>query len=783
VSAGPAGGNRIAVLCEAGEALLLQGVFGPEARGVRAADFEQNGFSNQRVIWLDPHDLDKPSDADQDAVEAWEKLIHLVTSRLFVQLVRLGSQARSQVAEVLAWRKRFVDISREIQSHVRAYRNVLILVFERPPRADEIQGLLDGLSGFAVYIMMPQLRVAVDAPRLPHARHVWHFAVARLLSRLLTHECPEPGFYAWRALQIQDKDLSGHLRSLARKDLEAFFGWLQSQQPWDGAHGPPHWPTPQTDGAPIPPPQVWKTMADGLSQNIPVPNTAETEAVLGSFTKLASGDAPRLVAEITDPDSVTKQASETGRLWRLEHADHPRKLWEIESKQRGWWRKLTETPSEGGMGFLNQIALAMSRQLERFRLQPLVDVQLARWGDALKTDADFHQQRQILDGWARELQKARDHMVGLTKRVFLGSFCAVIVGFILAQAMRCWSGFWWAGKSFGLIPAREMGLLIALTVCGALGVAAGVVLPYYLERRAGLRAAKELCMRATDLQQRMVKRVNDRLRLCHVARVLAVTNDYLGGYFNAKQIASRAANIVKAELNSHLGGGVLTPPNAEVDEKNFDQRAYHDVSTLEVSSGASSGMARTDENEAPDNLERIRLECYEVWQENIARIDFKETGWLPQAEIARTLDSMVSRFLAKMSERYRDEALKALQDVGELERIGALVEDGLERWHLSTAQARGHMPMLSLHVNLYADGNNDFRVRTLVSTRFENVLAQLRQRSMFKKLEPEPAEVEPLSAPGVIMDVFQELPVSFDKNDANTKGFAWFDPSTTRESR
>ncbi len=767
--------RRVAFVGDRSDVEFLQALLPREVCGLAIDHFRESSFYDQAIIWLSRDDLKAPGAGDDEARRRWAQIIHLISRRLHVQLFRVTKERG--LNDLVEWQQRFEsEIDPKIQSPVRARGDVLIIVFERNPQSSEVDELARRSTDNALYLMMPELRVEQTTPRLAHSIHVWHEAVIRLLSRLLAHQPPQPGIYAWRGLEVRAGGGRSAPDGRQKEELDRFISWLCTVESL-----PRERSSEDSENGAIETTTTGKSIAQAKPEKIKEPDTSNEEGTLLDFAGMESNSAEHQVVEIASTARVEGQARAAGGKWRISQAETPARLLQIERELAGSWMKISQMePPEGGPGLANELCLSLASRIEAAQGAQAVAAQQKRWSDEFaKDNEDIGARNYSLRQMARELQRARDHLVGLVQRAVLGLFCALIVGFILAQAMESWSGIWWGGLSLGAIPTRELILLVTFAVCGGLGVAAGVVLPYLLETWRGRVAARVLWNEAVNLRKRMVERLNRRLDLCHKARVLAATFTGLAVRYITKLLAGRANEVIKGSFNSHLTGFEKTTAGLAFagasQEPSFDLAAFHDLLTLTIQVNSK--------NDEPQPVAQASLKppsCFrqalDPWKAEVPKIDFKDAGWLPQRQIPGVLDQVFRKLLESSAQETEteDSGSGKILEIQE-SNLGAL-KTRLERWYSRFSNPRENLGMMSLHFNIIGT-TNEFDLKTLVASPYSNLLKEVTANiQKVRQDNPETYTGPLLWGENVLVEVFQELLVSFDKSNVDRKGAAWFSP-------
>ena len=765
------------MVCDPPDAACLQRLLPASVHDLGLDHYQDPAFCQQPIVWLSSDDLRAPNAGNDEARRRWGQIIHLISRRLQVQLVRV-TKGRELVAR-FDWQERFKnEIDPKIQSPVRGHANVLIVVFERDPQASELEELARCAKESVVYLMMPELRVEQSTPRLVHSIHVWHEGVARLLARLVEHELPEdPGIYTWRGLQIRAEESRGAVEARLKVESERFISWLCSVDPIPR-------PQAQADGDDN---LMGRTaMGDSMAQSNPKeiaePDTSTAEAELADFAGMESQSAEKQVEMITSPEQVEKQARAAGREWRKTQAELPARLVGVEKEQGVKWRKISSMgPPEGGPGLTNEVCLSLASQVEAAGGAKAVAAQQAKWAAEFALDnEDIGARNHKLRQKARELQRARDHLVGLAQRAALGLFCAIIVGFILVQAMESWSGIWRGGVSFGAMPTREAILLVTFAVCGTLGVAAGVVFPYWLETWRGKAGARSLRGEAVELKKRMVARLNRRLKLCHSARGLAAVFTELAVYDITRLLAGRASAVIKESFNAELAGPAGQPPDWAVSDaehqQNFDLAAFHRLLTITVPVNLGESQAQRQDSTKPEWPEYYKTALH-PWIEQMEKTDFEDSGWLPRSRVHPILSQVFSH-VHEMCEQPRPpgDASCAGPEVGQ--ETQKLIKSRLEAMNSRYSHPGEDLGMMSLHFNIEGARERP-PLRILVASPHQDLRAIISDNiTKVTKARPQEYSGPLLLGEDVFVEVFQELPVIFDKTALNRTGAAWFSPGT-----
>jgi len=733
----------------------LLGLLGPNAEGLRWSEWRRPEFALQPMLWLDHSQLMPPAVADHSAHEDWQRIVHLLAPRTFVEVEIIDDDAPA--SEIQSWRDRFAQqVEPEIQAQANRISHVVILVFARVPDPAELKALLARMENAAVYLMMPQLRVDPDSPRLALAKGVWAEAVIRLLARLRAPAPPSPGLYAWRALELRDSERQEREDRQVAEETRKFVDWLRQARE-------------RSD-------DLDKLPSHSLNQpnELDLPATDESKRRLNEFdfsSDTGVGSAVDCVMKIARPESCEVHARQAGVAWRKAQTVHSAALLRIEELQRVRWRRFADSvPPEGGPGLPEAFAASLLKAYSRCAVPQRLIAQVEQWKRSFELDADFEQASEQVESMAGELQQARDGLVRLEVRWWLGMLCFVILAFILAQATDAWAGVWSSGN-WREMTQRQVVCLVIFLVAAAGGVVAGVLGSYWLERARGKRAGRELCSQASGLQNRMASRLYERLLLCHQARSLALDADHAVGCLHGQRVVNRAGEVLRPALRPPeidvRESDIQRQRTARSPDSNIDATTYHGLSTLEVSLLEPEDAVR---NPDAGEIERMYKRAYQQWKSRACKLDPKCNGWVAQT----TFPALVHDTIARFQQEYRDYLHQRWHSLVQTFEPDASVVERLrhrfERWEHSDRKATEAVPMLSCHVDHYG---LDPEPSVFIISRTD-VLARPVQTQAPAHTLTVPSVGDPLWPLQILARVIEEYPIEFTEGNVATEGRAWF---------
>ena len=736
--------RRLALVCKPDVALALQQEGGLRL-GLSHQHFRDPGFSDQAIVWLGPDDLKRPEKPGggmrdfTDRMEDWGYLAHLLSRRMviYIVFVRSVTDLKEFGDRRTAYRN---EIRPELQSPVSEDRlDVLVAVFAEHPGTKEIHDQLATLSeSCAVYVMGHQLRVKQSTAELIHARHVWAGAVSGLIFRLASVQKQERGLFAWRAARLDHIRLRDHAQKANLNHLSLFVDWfLSAEKPED--INIQDWPK-RSAGA-FSESDTWKQLHDritGVKLELPT-ESVEWHARLRDFADLGispsssseiatndqmmdvaeryvaqqagasvqgvvyekaadapEGEAVEVVTKITNPEIMAALAKTSGEKWRKSIIAHPMKVYKKTQECSSWLgRFYAENPPRNGPGVFRQMKVMATEFIQTHPIQKMYAEQARHMGDILDRDKEFTQRREELRIKARELQRARDHLVGNTARIVLGLLSALMAGFIIVQGVDAWSGFWSGGKAFNTIPVRQLYVTAAFLGSGIFGVVIGIIMPGYLEKKAGRRAAAKLSEDASELQSSMIALLEERARFCQIATKLGMCADYAAAISQARVIAERGAGIVdfavEAGRQKYFAPPVLARRSdsrgAAVQDVqgSWDRELYRKFALREIQ-GDIIPINQLDS-------EKIWSRIYKIWEQTYAGSKHSAKGWVELDASIGAVERLLESYLEELTMSYR----KSFEDVGltdsDSENIDAIWKD----WYPG-GRMDEHLPLLSLDV-------------------------------------------------------------------------------------
>jgi hypothetical protein len=800
----PSGGTPLAVvgtpsvLQRLGEQTILP------FENLRDLDFRAEGILEKPVLWIEESRLRRPEPtavgdsgnlAYRAALQEWEKLIHLAYARCYIQVVVLeGPSAWNNFHEYFQR-----VIKPEIQSHVRNKQlaPVLVLVFEWDlPSEGVLDKILEISKFFSVYLMEPKLNVSSRRYELVHSRHIWPLAVDRLLLSILSGKKTFGGIFAWRSLRLESRKERQAAQEGIARDWKDFRNWfLRCDEDFSVGLGAAAVPQGVFDGS-----AERKRLAAGFSLTSPAPEIRLDLDFVGikvsdsglrerfdlgqrlerwegrlsggdygtaSRQAAEKGDAVTSIESHTDPQLASEQAmkwAEDVRRGKVKNLISQ----VIDSRQKmvDCFNKVHETPPQGGPGIYRRLRMQGETLIERMKIGAVFEAQAEALWKLSRQASDLSRAREALCDEARELQRARDHLLNDGSRVILGIACAVLVGFVVAQGVAAWSGIWISGGSLFRVPLQQFQVILVWAAFGLLGVACGILLPRSLELRRGEIAARRVQSKAEDLRRAMFSLVEARARFCGVTGEVGRAGYSAADYRRAAEIGGHDDRVVTKSCPDEVVVTTASLPELEVPNEpaaSASTNGAWDVKVFEESSRADIEieLIGKDRGEIASAAGAGNVDVYRVWREGFESDVHARAGWLSSVKV-RAISRKIFQSLCARSHKRR------LVEIGTFDLASKSSSISLEAAFARWIDGSGALtPMLSASFEKEAKLESFIAVRVgpdseMKKKNIETLVAYCQGNSLNSVEIAETSKFDlPECIPGfIVAEVFQEVRLS-----------------------
>ena len=568
-----------------------------------------------------------------------------------------------------AWRDAVANMQPDVRSRSRIE---LAIIATRAFEPDDVR-IIKALTAEAnrtapvrAWLMTERLRVADDARDHAFARHIWPDALAMLMARLSGASVHDSGggCFAWRAVAFGPSFDDSRLESLRKEGVHQilrepspvgtrpsidFTGHLRfishectvvrpnpTKIEWDNALGDK---------------KACTLASRELSENLWKQDYRTAGRDLAgkraAIMRNDAGGSSRVGATTSAVSTVSEDADsrDPERLFSVAH-----------------WRRIHERP-----GMLCAFAEGvMSRTAARS--DDLTAQRRSDWGGGvLPARSDIAVKRECTLQHAEDLDTSREFFISVRWRMLIGLIVALYMAFIALNLLRVLMLI----KPGTVLPG------IGMVLCAVVGAWAGAVLPAWMEKRAGRRAAEKLdneIQEVNEQQQVNVKNTHAMLleadKRRQVARRTALNRRTLLLANRAWTVVLSAENALGVEAARRLAKkGTSAHQDADrLAQK--DRRVWRDHAYFRPAAALPESVY-TDPLIGKE-LERIKLKFLERWCEVLDTEDRYCTGFLR----ARVLEALVRELSGTMASGLAE----AVLELGERRFLVAATSTSADEW-------------------------------------------------------------------------------------------------------